>query len=70
MDDFEIERLRRSVAMLPEGLSSAGAMSRERAQGLLAEVIRARADAKRCRQAVAELRRVLEGLEPGWAPGC
>ena len=62
VEPHELERLRRSIAMLPPG-HSAGALTRETAMDLIHEVTTARADTARYRLAVAELRRVLEALE-------
>ncbi|HUJ66326.1 MAG TPA: hypothetical protein VLX59_12360 [Acidimicrobiales bacterium] len=62
MDPHELERIRRSVAMLPPG-HSAGALTREAAMALIEEVASARSQTARYRQAVAELRRVLTALD-------
>jgi hypothetical protein len=48
--------------MLPPG-HSAGAVTKEAARALIDEVATARSETARYRQAVAELRRVLEALE-------
>jgi hypothetical protein len=62
VESWELEQLRRSVAMLPEG-HSAGAVSKAQARQLLEEVVTARAETERYRQAVAELRRILEEFD-------
>jgi hypothetical protein len=62
VDPHELERLRRSIAMLPPG-HSAGALTREAAMALIEEVASARSQTARYRQAVAELRRVLTELD-------
>jgi hypothetical protein len=59
---YEVEILRRSVAMLPPG-HSAGAVSKDQAEQLLAEIDRIGAENGRYRQAVAELRRILVLLD-------
>jgi hypothetical protein len=61
MEAHELERLRRSIAMLPPG-HSAGALTREAAMNLVEEVANARSETSRYRRAVAELRKVLEAL--------
>lgn len=63
MEPYELEILRRSVAMLSPG-HSAGAVSKDQAEQLLAEIDRIGAENGRYRQAVAELRRVLAVLDP------
>jgi hypothetical protein len=67
VEAWELELLRRSVAMLPEG-HSAGAVSKEQARQLLEEVATAKAETDRYCQAVAELRRMLHTLNAGWRP--
>jgi hypothetical protein len=62
VDAQELERIRRSIAMLPPG-HSAGALTREAAMDLIHEVATARSQTARYRQAVDELRQVLETLE-------
>ena len=64
MERYEIELLRRSVAMLPPG-HSVGATSREQAQDLFAELARSDIENARYRELVGKLRRVLEVLDPG-----
>ena len=59
---YELEILRRSVAMLPPG-HSAGAVSKDQAEQLLAEIDRVGTENSRYRQAVAELRRILTLLD-------
>jgi hypothetical protein len=62
VEAWELEHLRRSVAMLPEG-HSAGAVSKAQARQLLDEVTTAKAETDRYRQAFAELRRILDDFE-------
>ena len=62
MDPHELERIRRGVAMLPPG-HSAGALTRDAAMALIEEVATARSESARYRQAVTELRKVLDALE-------
>jgi hypothetical protein len=62
MEAHELERLRRSIAMLPPG-HSAGALTPETAMSLVEEVASAHSETARYRQAVAELREVLKALE-------
>jgi hypothetical protein len=62
VDAWELEQLRRSVAMLPEG-HSAGAVSKAQARQLLEEIVTARAETARYRRAVAELRRILDAFD-------
>jgi hypothetical protein len=64
VEPWEIEQLRRSIAMLPPG-HSAGALTKEAAMALVHEVLTSRRETERYRQAVAELRRVLEALDRG-----
>jgi hypothetical protein len=59
---YELQILRRSVAMLPPG-HSAGAVSKDQAEQLLAEIDRIGEENARYRQAVSELRQVLAALE-------
>lgn len=61
MEEHELERIRRSVAMLPPG-HSAGALTKETAEELIEEVSHARAETARYRRAVAQLRSVLDAL--------
>jgi hypothetical protein len=63
MEPHEIERIRRSIAMLPEG-HSAGALTKAAAMDLVEEVLTSRRETDRYRKAVAELRRVLDALDP------
>lgn len=67
MKSWELETLRRSVAMLPPG-HSAGALTKAQAQALLAEIDRSQGDLARFRRAVDELRRVLAALEAEGGP--
>jgi hypothetical protein len=62
MEAHELERLRRSIAMLPPG-HSAGALTREAAMSLVEEVANARSETARYRRAVSELRNVLKALD-------
>jgi hypothetical protein len=64
MRPYELEILRRSVAMLPAGYS-AGAVSKHQAEELLAEIDRIGLENGLYRQAVRELRRVLDLLDAG-----
>jgi hypothetical protein len=64
VEPWQIEQLRRSIAMLPPG-HSAGALTKEAAMALVHEVLTSRRETERYRQAVAELRRVLEALDSG-----
>jgi hypothetical protein len=63
VEAWEIEQLRRSIAMLSPG-HSAGALTKEAAMALVHEVLTSRRET-RYRQPVAELRRVLEALDAG-----
>lgn len=60
MGPEEIEQLRRSVAMHTGG--AGGALTQEKAEALIEELLSARAETERYRQVVAELRALLEGL--------
>jgi hypothetical protein len=62
MEAWELEQVRRSIAMLPEG-HSAGALTKERAMALVHEALAAREDRERYRQAVDKLRAVLDELD-------
>jgi hypothetical protein len=62
MDKFELERIRRSIAMLPPG-HSAGALTREAALALVAEVEASKQETARYRQAVEQLRQILDAIE-------
>jgi hypothetical protein len=59
----ELERLRRSVVMLPPG-HSAGALTREAALAMLDELAAARQETVRYRQLVTQLRHLLATLDP------
>jgi hypothetical protein len=61
VEAHNLERLRRSIAAL-QG-SSAGALTKEAALKLVDEAMSSRRETVRYRQAVAELRRVLEALD-------
>jgi hypothetical protein len=63
MESHELERLRRSIVMLPPG-HSAGALTREAALELIEEVTDAREETVRYRRAVEQLREVLDALQP------
>jgi hypothetical protein len=56
----EIEQLRRAVAMHTSG--AAGALTQEKAEALIEQLLTARAETARYRQVVAELRAILDGL--------
>jgi hypothetical protein len=62
VEAYELEIMRRSVAMLPSG-HSAGAVSKTQAEELLAEIDRIGEENSRYRQAVAELRRIVAVLD-------
>jgi hypothetical protein len=62
VDAQELERIRRSIAMLPPG-HSAGALTKEAARALIGEVANARSETARYRRAVNKLREVLQALE-------
>ena len=62
MEPHELERLRRSIAMMPPG-RSAGALTREAALRLVDEVLAARNETTRYRTVIAQLKQVLEALE-------
>ena len=62
MEDWELEHLRRSVAMLPPG-HSAGPLSKEQVRDLIGELETARKESSRYRQVVGQLRKVLEALD-------
>jgi hypothetical protein len=62
VEPYELEILRRSVAMLSPG-HSAGAVSKDQAEQLLAEIDRIGAENGRYRRAVEELRRILATLD-------
>jgi hypothetical protein len=64
VEPWEIEQLRRSIAMLPPG-HSAGALSKEAAMALVQEVLTSRRETERYQQAVAQLREVLRTLDGG-----
>ena len=57
---WELEQIRRSIAMLPPDFRSAGALTRDAAMAVVLEAIEARQDRDRYRQAVDRLRAVLE----------
>jgi len=67
MKSWELETLRRSVAMLPPG-HSAGALTKEQAQALLDEIYRSHGDLARFRRAVGQLRQVLAELDTAGGP--
>lgn len=62
MEAWELEQIRRSIAMLPEG-HSAGALTKERARALVEEALAARVDRERYRQLIEKLRAVLDELD-------
>lgn len=59
---WELEQLRRSVAMLPPG-HSAGALSREQALTLFEEIATLDQRSRRYEEVLAELRRVLRSVD-------
>jgi hypothetical protein len=61
MDPWEIEQLRRSIAMLPPG-HSAGALTKEAAMALIHEVLNSRRETLRYKDAVIQLQQVLAAL--------
>jgi hypothetical protein len=63
MDAWELEHMRWSITMLPEG-HSAGALTKEMAMALVHQALVARDDRDRYRQAVDKLRAVLADLDP------
>jgi hypothetical protein len=62
VEAWEIEQLRRSIAMLPPG-HSAGALTKEAAMALIREVLNGRRETQRYKEAVAQVRRVLAALD-------
>jgi hypothetical protein len=62
VDAWEIERLRRSIAMLPEGHSSAGPLTKEAARALIDELVSAKEETARYREVVAQLRQIIGAL--------
>jgi hypothetical protein len=64
VESWEIEQLRRSIAMLPPG-HSAGALTKEAAMALIHEVLTSRRETERYRRAVAQLCDILTALESG-----
>jgi hypothetical protein len=61
VEPHEIEQLRRSIFMLPEG-HSAGALTKQAALDLLEEVAASREETVRYRRAVQQLRQVLDAI--------
>jgi hypothetical protein len=69
VEPHELERLRRSIAMLAPG-HSAGALTRDAAMALVEEVPSARSETARHRQAVAERHlRLWDRILPKWLLG-
>jgi hypothetical protein len=62
MEPWEVEQLRRSIAMLPPG-HSAGALTKEAAMALIHEVLNSRRETRRYKDAVTQLRQVLAALD-------
>jgi hypothetical protein len=62
VEPWEIEQVRRSIAMLPPG-HSAGALSKEAAMALVHEVLDSRRETLRYKEAVTQLRQVLAALD-------
>ncbi|MDA8046191.1 MAG: hypothetical protein M0Z30_13290 [Actinomycetota bacterium] len=62
MGDHELEQLRRSIAMLPPGHSSAGPLTKDAATAVVQEAIRARREEARYRKVVVQLRAALNTL--------
>ena len=63
MDLCDIEQLRRSIAMLPEGHSSVGPLTKDAARSLIDELLTARQESVRYREVVAQLRKLLNTLD-------
>lgn len=63
VDPHDIERLRRSVAMLPPD-HTAGALTRSDAEALVEELGRLGRLTSRYREVIAELQRILDGMDP------
>jgi hypothetical protein len=61
VDRHDLERLRRSIVMLPPG-HSAGALTREAALDLIEEITTSREETDRYRVAIEQLRGVLDAL--------
>jgi hypothetical protein len=64
MEPHDIDRLRRSVVMLPPGHST-GALTREQALHLIEEVERLDTLTARYREAIAQLRVLLNQIDAG-----
>jgi hypothetical protein len=64
MEPHDIDRLRRSVVMLPPG-HSAGALTREQALSLIEEVERLDTVTARYREVIAQLRVLLNQIDGG-----
>jgi hypothetical protein len=62
VEPWEIEQLRRSIAMLSVG-DSAAAVTKEAATALIHEVLTSRRETERYREAVSQLRRVLVAVD-------
>lgn len=67
MEAHDIERLRRSVAMLPPG-HSAGALSKSEAEGLMEELSRLDHLTGRYRRVLDQLRQLLDTLDDAETP--
>ncbi len=63
MDPHDIERLRRSIAMLPPD-HTAGALTKTDAEALVEELGRLDRLTNRYREVIAGLQRILDGMDP------
>lgn len=68
VEAWQIENLRRSLAVTPPG-TSVGTLTREEAEALVEEVLASRSETARYREAVARLRTVFEELDVQMPPG-
>lgn len=59
VDPWELQNLRRSLAMTPDG-TTVGTLKKEEAEALVEEVLAGRSETARYRHAVAQLRSVLD----------
>lgn len=69
VEPHELERLRRSIVMMPPG-HSAGALTREAALRLVDGVVAARSETTWYRRAVAQLKQVIDALEAPATGSC
>ena len=61
VEPWEVEQLRRAIAMLPPA-HSAGALTKEAAMALVHEVLKSHRETQKYKDAVIQLRRVLAAL--------